>query len=310
MNELQPNNQDLSFLAIIFAVFLCALFGANAVAIKASLSGLGVFTTVGFRFTIASLAISLWAKITGQHFRIKKGQVLQLLIISTIFTVQLSLFYYALSKTNASRSTLLVNLQPFFVLFLAHYFIPGDRITKRKILGIIMGFTGIVFVFLEQENVTTDFQIGDLIVLLVSFIWSCSAVYTKRIIENFEPFHLALYPMVFGLPFFYIEAFLWDSTLIGDLNPRVIGALLYQGLVTASFGFVAWNSLLQRYSAVSLHSFIFIMPIAGVFLGGLLLEEPITYSIIIALLFIVAGILVIHLKQKRFVPIFPLGRNI
>lgn len=310
MNELQPNNQDLSFLAIIFTVFLCALFGANAVAIKASLSGLGVFTTVGFRFTIASLAISLWAKISGQHFRIKKGQVLQLLIISTIFTVQLSLFYYALSKTNASRSTLLVNLQPFFVLFLAHYFIPGDRITKRKILGIIMGFTGIVFVFLEQENVTTDFQIGDLIVLLVSFIWSCSAVYTKRIIENFEPFHLALYPMVFGLPFFYIEAFLWDSTLIGDLNPRVIGALLYQGLVTASFGFVAWNSLLRKYSAVSLHSFIFIMPIAGVFLGGLLLEEPITYSIIIALLFIVAGILVIHLKQKRFVPIFPLGRNI
>ena len=269
-----------------------------------------MFTTVGFRFTIASLAISLWAKITGQHFRIKKGQVLQLLIISTIFTVQLSLFYYALSKTNASRSTLLVNLQPFFVLFLAHYFIPGDRITKRKILGIIMGFTGIVFVFLEQENVTTDFQIGDLIVLLVSFIWSCSAVYTKRIIENFEPFHLALYPMVFGLPFFYIEAFLWDSTLIGDLNPRVLGALLYQGLVTASFGFVAWNSLLQRYSAVSLHSFIFIMPIAGVFLGGLLLGEPITYNIIIALLFIVAGILVIHLKQKRFVPIFPLGRNI
>ncbi len=144
-------NQELPFLAAIFTVCLCTLFGANAVAIKISLSGLGVFTTAGLRFSIASVAVFIWALVTGRSLKIKKGQIHQLLIISGIFTVQLSLFYLGISKSNASRATLLVNLQPFFTLFLAHYFIPGDRITRRKILGILMGFAGVAFVFLEKK---------------------------------------------------------------------------------------------------------------------------------------------------------------
>jgi len=68
-------NQELPFLAAIFTVFLCALFGANAVAIKISLSGLGVFTTAGLRFSMASVAVFIWARITGRSFHIKKGQI-------------------------------------------------------------------------------------------------------------------------------------------------------------------------------------------------------------------------------------------
>lgn len=120
-----PRNNELSFLACIYSVFLCIIFGANAVAIKISLCGLGVFTTAGLRFTIASTAIFLWARTSGLSFNIRKGQIYQLFVIGMIFTVQLSLFYLGLSKTNASRGTLLVNILPFFVLFLAHFFIPG-----------------------------------------------------------------------------------------------------------------------------------------------------------------------------------------
>jgi drug/metabolite transporter (DMT)-like permease len=59
-----------------------------------------------------------------------------------------------------------------------------------------------------------------------------------------------------------------------------------------------------------MHSFIFIMPVAGVLLGGLVLGEPITAKILIALLLIVSGILVVHFKRKKLVPIFSLGRNV
>ena len=91
---------------------------------------------------------------------------------------------------------------------------------------------------------------------------------------------------------------------------EIIGSLLYQSLITASFGFIVWNSLLQRYGAVALHSFIFIMPVAGVLLGGLVLDEPITINIITALLLIVTGILTIHYRQKKQIPSYPLSRNI
>ena len=310
MTDHTPQNHDISFLAGIFTVCLCTLFGANAVAIKISLTGLGVFTTAGLRFSMASVAVFLWARMTGRSFRIQKGQGRQLIIISTIFVVQLSLFYLGLSKSNASRGTLLVNLQPFFTLFLAHYFIPGDQMSKRKILGILMGFTGVAFVFLERKGIAAEFQVGDVMILMASFLWACSAVYTKRIIHAFKPFHLVLYPMMFSASFFFLEGFLWDGGMIKQVNAEVLCALLYQGLVTASFGFVSWITLLQRYGAVALHSFIFIMPISGVVLGGLVLGEPITYKIIIAMVLIVSGIMVVHLKQTKLIPLFPLSRNV
>ena len=86
--------------------------------------------------------------------------------------------------------------------------------------------------------------------------------------------------------------------------------MVYQSLVTASFAFVAWTYMLQRYGATSLNSFIFIMPVAGVFFGGLLLDEPITMKITAALVLIAAGILVVHLKPERHKPLFLFGNRL
>ncbi len=310
MIDAADQNKDLSLLAAVFTVFICMLFGANAVAIKISLEGIGVFTSAGIRFGIASITIFLWARITGRSFKIKKEQILQLFVISIVFTIQLSLFYLGLNKSNASRGTLLANFQPFFTLFLAHFFIPGDRITQRKIIGIFMGFTGVAFVFLEKKGVTTEFNIGDMMILTAAFLWACNAVYTKRIISAFQPFQLALFPMFFSVPLFFMAGVLWDHQMIAVINAKIIAAMVYQSLVTASFGFVVWMSLLQKYGTVALHSFIFIMPITGVVLGGLILGEPITINILIAMLLIVAGILIIHYKQKKPIPLSSIGRNI
>jgi len=310
MTDAAYQNKDLSIWAASFTVFICMLFGANAVAIKISLEGIGVFTTAGIRFGVASITIFLWAKITGRSFKIKKEQILQLFVISIVFTIQLSLFYLGLSKSNASRGTLLANFQPFFTLFLAHFFIPGDQITRRKIMGILMGFAGVAFVFLEKKGVTSDFNTGDTMILAAAFLWACNAVYTKRIISAFQPFQITLFPMVISVPLFFLGGMLWDHPMITLINGKIVGAMVYQSLVTASFGFVVWNSLLQKYGAVALHSFIFIMPITGVLLGGLILGEPITVNILIAMLLIVAGILIIHFRQKKPIPLSSISRNI
>ncbi len=296
MIEQNTTNQKLPLSSALFTAFICILFGSNAVAIKITFEGLGVFTTAGLRFGMASLVISLWAIATQKPFKINTKQFYQMLILGVIFFVQLSMFYFGISKTNASRSTLFVNLQPFFLLVLAHYFISGDQISKRKLLGILVGFSGVAFVFLEKKGVTSDFQTGDLIVLAAAFIWACNGVYTKRIIAGFEPFHMVLYPMMIATPLFFLEALVWDGNMISEINSRVILSLLYQSVVSGSFGFITWVTLLKRYGAVSLHSFIFITPIAGVLLGGLILGEPITQKIILALLLIVSGIFIVNLK--------------
>ena len=310
MTETQPSNQEISLAAGMFTVFLCIIFGSNAVAVKLAFSGLGVFTTACIRFAIAASVIFLWARFTGRTIALKKGQIHQVLVFSALFTVQLSLFYLGLSKSSASRGTLLSNLLPFFILFLAHFFIPGERINRRKFFGILLGFAGVVFMFLEKKGVTAGFRAGDLIILLAVIIWSSSTIYLKRIINTFIPFQVVLYSTLFSVPFFFVEALLWDGTMVTRLDVPVVGSLLYQSLISASFGFVAWNTMLQKYGAVSLHSFVFIMPIAGVALGGLVLGEPITVKILLALVLIVSGILVVHWQPKKEAPAYPIRRGI
>jgi len=310
MTDQQPANQELSFAAAMFTAFLCILFGANAVAVKLAFTGIGVFTSASIRFLIAAITIFLWARITGRTIGLKKGQFHQVLIFSALFTVQLSLFYLGLSKSNASRGTLLANLLPFFILFLAHFFIPGDRITRRKLYGILLGFGGVVCMFLEKKGIADGFRTGDLIILMAVMIWASSAIYLKRIISTFLPFQLVLYSTLISVPFFFLEALLWDGPMITQLNTAVIASLLYQSLITASFGFVAWNNMLQKYGAVSLHSFLFIMPIAGVAMGGLILGEPITIKIVLALVFIVSGILVVHWHPRKEAPAYPIRKGI
>lgn len=302
-------NDPLTPLAGLFTIFLCMLFGANSVAIKLAFTGLGTFTTAALRFAIASVVLAVYIKARGRSLRPPEGYGYQLVILGVAFTVQLSLVYFGLSKTHASRAILLTNLQPFFLLFLAHFFIPGDRITARKSLGLVMGFCGLAVVFLESKGVTSDFRIGDLMLVLATVIWAFLVVYLKRIIEHHSPMQIVLYQTVIAVPFCLLEAFLWDARMVSSLNSTVVFSLLYQALVTASFGFVAWNVMLKKYGAVAIHSFVFMMPIAGVFLSGLLLGEPITPKILIALCLITAGLLIIHVRPKRPISVYPLRKS-
>jgi drug/metabolite transporter (DMT)-like permease len=297
--------------AAIFTALVCILFGSNAVAIKFSLAGLGPFTTAGLRFAMAAVVVSVWARVTGRKFTLKPGQLRQLMVISILFSAQLSMFYLGLSHTTASRGILIANLQPFLTLLFAHFFLPDERMTLRRVLGMSLGFIGVAVLFLDGPMASADVRLGDICIFTTVVLWAASAVYTKRIISEFQPFHLVVYPMLMALPVFWLNAWLWDGRMFGTITPQVVGSLLYQGLVTASFGFVAWNSLLKRYGTVTLHSFLFIMPVAGVTLAAWLLGDPISAHILVSMLFISVGIVVVYrIPKKKPIPIFPLSRNI
>ena len=148
--KLQKENRQLSLKASLFTVFLTVLFGANAVAVKVSFAGLGVFSAAGLRFSFAAVAISFWAVYTGLSLRITLKQARNLLVIALLFTIQIALFYNGLDKTSASHTTLIVNLLPFIVLVLAHYFIPGEPVTFKKTAGILLGFCGVLLLVFER----------------------------------------------------------------------------------------------------------------------------------------------------------------
>lgn len=286
--------QGLPLQAALLTVALCMLFGANAVAVKISLTGLGVFTTAGLRFSIASLTIFLWAYLTGRPLVLSRSQLFQLIPLGLVFWVQLSLFYLGLSRTTASHGTLVANALPFGVMVLAHFFIPGDRISRKKILGLLLGFGGVLVLFKDSLGLSDDILVGDLYILAAIVIWSGNAIYSKRILPGFRPYQVMLYPMLISAPLFLLSGFLFDGAMVRFVDGRILLSMLYQTFVTASFGMVAWVTMMKKYGATALHSFVFVMPISGVFFGILILNEPLTFSLIGAIVLVSAGLLVIN----------------
>lgn len=295
MAQAVSENGNLPFWAAISAAGLCMSFGANAVAVKLSLVGIGVFTSAGIRFLIAALAIAGWAWVTGRSLGFKKDQARHIILLSMSFAVQMAFFYTGLHKTYASRATLITNLQPFFVLLLAHYFIPGDRITMGKAVGILLGFAGIVFLFSDRREIAADLQWGDLFSFFAVLVWAVNTIYMKKILPSFRSYHLVLYPMVLTAPVFLAIGFALDHPMIHHLDAAVISSMLYQSLVTAAFGFVCWTAMLKRYGAVSLHVYLFLLPITGVLLSGVILQEPIaSHGVLTAMICVSVGILLVH----------------
>jgi len=295
-NALPPKStsQSLPFGSSLFVTFLCILFGANAVAVKISLTGLGVFTTAGTRFTIAAATVFLWALCTGKPIAINQKQARQLALLAIIFFTQLSLFYFGLRGTTASHGTLIANVLPFVVMILAHFFIPGDTISLRKTFGLVLGFSGVLLLFFDTTVLTGAPLQGDLLVFMAVLVWGCNVVYVKIILKELDPIQVTLYPMLMAAPVFLLCGFFLDKPMVKFIDVSIITAMFYQTFVTATFGLVAWNTMIRKFGATALHSFIFIMPISGVFLGVVMLGEPLTANLITSILLVVTGLIVVN----------------
>ncbi len=280
--------------AVGFTALLCILFGANATAIKISLGGLGLFTTAAIRFGGAAAVICLWALLTGKPIRISAHQFYLMLILGLTFYVQLSFFYLGLSRTTASHGTLISNILPFVVLVLAHFFLAEERISSRKVVGLVLGFGGVLMLLGDTGKLEQTALQGDLLVLAAVLVWGCNAVYTKRIITTFHPIQITLFPLAFSAPLFLLSAFFMDRQMIARVDGPILVSLFYQTLVTASFGLIGWMMMIKKYGATTLHSFIFIMPISGVFFGVMVLDEPLTVNLIGAIILVTIGLVIVN----------------
>jgi drug/metabolite transporter (DMT)-like permease len=299
MASTSPLENEFTPVSALQVVLLCILFGANPVAVKISLAGFGPLTTAAIRFAVAAVIIFVWAKVTKRSLTVEKKHRMPIVFIGLILTAQISLFYIGMTQTYATHGAILSNLLPFCILIFAHYFVENDRITARKVIGMLMGFSGVAVVLMDKNGMQPGVKFGDLILLGAVMLWSCRIILTKNTVTDCEPFHTVFYPFVFAAPLFLAGGAFFDPKMVIHIDWRIICALLYQIVVVACFGFVIWNTFLKKYGASSLHSFNFIMPIAGVAISALLIGEAITPHLFTALILIVSGLLVIHYRPSH-----------
>lgn len=287
-------NERLNKKAASLALLTSILWGGTVVSIKIALAGMPPIALAGIRFLMGLIVVWFWAAHVGIPLRIDSRDYRSLFPLAALFAIQIILFHEGTQFTLASRSTVLICTYPFFTALFAHVFIPGDRLTYAKILGMILSFCGVTIIFIEKIALQElSYILGDGMVFLSAVFLGATQIYTKHLTQRMRPPTILFWQYLLGIVAFFFISFIIEDTMFRVSLP-IISALLYQGIVVAGFCFITWISLLRRFSASRLSAFGFLTPVFGVFLSSLLLFEKLSLGVVSSMIIVGAGIIIVN----------------
>jgi drug/metabolite transporter (DMT)-like permease len=281
-------NVDLpgALLALLTSVF----WGANTVAIKLGLADAPPLRMAWMRFVVGGAAVAVWAWATGRlaGFRVTRAEWRPMIVIALIFTAQIGSMNIGTSLTSAAHATILLNLYAVHTVVLSHFLIAGDRLTARKVAGVLVAYAGIVVLFAGQTAAGSTSLLGDAIVFVSAFLLAERLVYMARAVQTLDPVKLLLSQAAIGSLLFMLGSAITERTpTVWTL--RLVTSIAYQGVLIAGFNFIVNLWLLQRYRPSNLVPFFLTQPLFGVLAAALLTGEPLTWQLLAAGLAVAVG---------------------
>lgn len=282
---------------IALSLLLAFLWGGNSLSIKIGLQDLPPMALAFVRFVIGLIIVGVWALYRRVPLGLKRGDLSRLLLLTAIFILQIITLNWGTDYTTASRSTIFINTYPFFTAIFAHLWIPGEKLSVTKTLGVIIAFGG-VFVTVAQDLGNGEASLlGDILVLVSGSFLGLRVVVTKLLVQSIHPYRLLVWYLALSLPVYAILSVLFELQMNFKLTLDGSLALLYQGGVIAGFCFLAWTAVLERYSASKLVVLFFATPLSGVLFSHLLLGDDLTFHLLAGSLLVAAGIYLVNMQR-------------
>jgi drug/metabolite transporter (DMT)-like permease len=272
-------------------VLVSILWGANPVVIKLGLEDAPPIRLAWMRFLVGGVVIGLWAWTTGRFagFRVEPAEWRPLVFLGLLFTLQIGSMNVGTSLTSAAHSAILLNLYAVHTVVLAHFLIPGDRLTFRKLAGVLVAYAGIVLLFARQIGRDAPTLLGDAIMVVSAFILAERTIYLARVVQRFDPVKLLLAQAIIGTAIFVVVSLVFEPSPT-RWTGRLAASLAYQGVLIAGFNFVVNLWLLRRYRPSALAAFFLTQPIFGVIAAALVTGDPLTLDLLLASAAVAIGI--------------------
>jgi drug/metabolite transporter (DMT)-like permease len=278
-------NQVLDRTAMMILVVLCASWGLNQVAIKVAIRGVSPLLQCGIRSVGATILIWIWMAVRREPLLERDRTLWWGITAGLLFSGEFILIYWGLEFTNASRAVIFLYISPFVVALGAQLFIPGEHLEMIQVLGLCCAFGGIIIAFRESLSYPTyEILIGDGMLAGAAVLWGATTVLIKASpLAGINPGKTLLYQLAVSAVVLTLGSLAVSEPGIVLMTPLIAGSLIYQTVWVAFITYLAWLWLIRHYPHSRLASFTFLTPLFGLLAGGLLLNEPMTSSLLLAL---------------------------
>lgn len=295
-HALTEKKQSIDLTAMIILVILCASWGLQQVTIKVAYSGISPILQGGLRSMGATILLWAWMAARRERLLQPDGTLWWGLAAGLLFAGEFLLIYAGLELTNASRAIIFLYLSPFVVALGAQLFIPGEYLRLVQVAGFGCAFAGIVIAFSESFSLASyHMLLGDGMLVGAALFWGATTVLIKASpLATIAPSKTLFYQLAVSAVVLPLGSLALGESGIVWLTPLIVACLAYQIIWVAFITYLVWFWLVRRYPASRLASFTFLTPLFGVLSGGFLLQEPITRTLLGALVLVGIGIYLVN----------------
>jgi len=288
-------------LNIVLISALCIVWGATWVVIKIGLGEAPPFYGAAFRFLFAAMILGLmvWA---GRRRISRSRRTLFWVYLSGLFMYfgSYAAVYWAEQYINAALAAIIFASFPFFVAIGAHFYLPDERLSMLKIVGLIIGFSGIVVIFSGGLSAPDPGAWWAMVVMLMSpFASAVASIVVKKHLTKEDPVVLNFLQMTAGVVVLFALASLNEN--FGDFRWTMvsIAAVAFLSIFGSAFTFVTYYHLLKTMEATKLSLIAFVTPIVAALLGWLILGETPTLATVAGAILVFFGIWIVNVLAPK-----------
>ena len=266
-------------------------FGTMEIALKIGGDAFSALQLTFLRFLIGGLFLLPFAirDLKKRHYSLTKKDFGYLCLLGFVnIVISMTLFQLSVMNSNANLAAVLISINPLFTMIFAH-FIVNEKFTVKKGIVLAICMFGLVLVANPFDLAEGNTVEGILMGLGASIAFGLYTALSKRCVGRIGGMTVNSASFLTGASLELLILLLMDEPIISGINPDYIGVLLYVGFVVTGFGYFCFMRSIEKAGATTASYAFFIKPIIAMILASIILNEVITWNIILGIAIIVCG---------------------
>ncbi len=288
-----PKPLDYLLLGILSLIWASAFFN-----IKIATYSFGPITIAFFRIFLGAIPVLLLCLAKRIKIEAFSKDWLWFASIGLInLVIPFFLIAYGVQKVQSNLAAILMATTPLSATILAHFFTENEKFSWFKSIGILIGFSGIVFLFSDKVLINKENILYALAILLGSTCYVIGGILTLKISKKKNENVTASILIWGSIIVFPISMFFEQPWSLSPSLDSMI-ALLYLGVFPTGIAWLLRFHILKNNGVIFQSQVAFLIPIFGVILGYIFLNELITSKVIVSLLLVIFGIYLVKTSNK------------